>query len=333
MTDFDIALKEVRFSQIFKNEDCKEIIKKEYEEIRMPDIELGCQKYLFENTTEAERQEYEIARQSNNSYRKDTNAYVETEAERVYTDKLINLRAEFHNHFEMTGSVIEGYFIPNIQFTSTATTLSEIYNLIKNYKELVKKEIDSTQKANEYFNEVKYELGKLDEILISYLLSKIRLTDNLTVNYHRIDNPDGDVSERWGQLKNSFNLLVDEYLNGYVNVQEQNDISNKSFGVSDENLKRLTEYFRPQFNGRANNRNILKEDLIPCLEKARNSGKEYTAIALVIYNSKYFKRDNLSFKRWAETLFDLIGIKETIYKPSQVRGKADSYKAGEFYFL
>ena len=102
MTDFDISLKNVPFNKIFGNKDCKEIIRREYEEIIrrkdeeicIPDIELGCQKYLFENTTEEERQKYEIAKQSNNSYRKDTNAYVETEAERVYIDKLIDLRAE-----------------------------------------------------------------------------------------------------------------------------------------------------------------------------------------------------------------------------------------------
>jgi len=68
------------------------------------------------------------------------------------------------------------------------------------------------------------------------------------------------------------------------------------------------------------------------------SGKDYSAIAWVIYKSPYFKHNRgdgkISFSKWIDAFYDIIGLTEAKYKrPAQIRELADGYKYGEFYFL
>lgn len=145
-----------------------------------------------------------------------------------------------------------------------------------------------------------------------------------------------ECEKRWEQLKNSLNANLVNYKNELLKAAAVDDSG--LITLSKENIDRLSEYFVSQFKGMGNHPNTFETHLLPCLNKVRNSGKDYSAIAWVIYKSPYFKHNRgdgkISFSKWIDAFYDIIGLTEAKYKrPAQIRELADGYKYGEFYFL
>jgi len=111
------------------------------------------------------------------------------------------------------------------------------------------------------------------------------------------------------------------------------DGNNKSQQIID--VDKLKDYFVPAFYNKQNVSltDYFTENLIPDLKK-NFTGKQFAAIALLIYNSDKIRkkvRPN-SFNSWLITFCSLVGIKYTNYKQSVIKNISDKL-AEVFYYL
>lgn len=88
--------------------------------------------------------------------------------------------------------------------------------------------------------------------------------------------------------------------------------------LTQEQIKKLELYFIPKFKGIGNNQNDFENLLIPELNKYVNhiKAKDCARIAAIIFDSKYFKKtNNLTYNKWLNEFYDIMGIKtKTMYK-------------------
>jgi hypothetical protein len=104
--------------------------------------------------------------------------------------------------------------------------------------------------------------------------------------------------------------------------------------LTDNNIEILKSYFKADFKGIGrDNENKFDDLLIKDLQKPRN-GKDYVAIALIIYeNDKLIGgKKPKTFEGWKNVFLDLTGIKPNTYHKYHVRNEVEKLKY-EFNYL
>lgn len=316
-TDFERSLKLIPYPELLSDKKFKGILQREYNAVTIIDITLSCQKYIEANMSADELKAF--------ANRND-----------AAVSKANVLAGQFHN----MKTIPETYKVKDIEKTPTYKALAEIQRLLRSYKKFATLDVIATDEANSYFTLLKNELQVLTPSAQLILLDRITQTDSkMDTFFHKKFHPDENVNEyqnRLEQLKISLNAKLVTYKDELLKAAE---VDNSHLIVlSNENIDRLSEYFTAQFKGIGRNENLFVNNLIPCLSKNRNSGKDYSAIALVIYESTYFKhnkgKDKISFSKWIDAFYNIMGLTEAkCKKKSVVRSIAEGYKYGEFYFL
>jgi len=316
-TDFERSLKLIHYPELLSDKKFKGILQREYNAVTIIDITLSCQKYIEANMSADELKAF--------ANRND-----------AAVSKANVLAGQFHN----MKTIPETYKVKDIKQTPTYKALANIQRLLRSYKKLATLDVIATDEANSYFTLLKNELKVLTPSAQLILLDRITQTDSkMDTFFHKKFHPDENVCEyqrRWEQLKNSLNANLITYKDELLKAAE---VDNSHLIVlSNENIDRLSEYFTAQFKGIGRNENLFVNNLIPCLSKNRNSGKDYSAIALVIYESPFFKHNKgngkISFSKWIDVFYNIMGLTDTKYKRTPpVRSIAEGYKNGEFYFL
>lgn len=103
---------------------------------------------------------------------------------------------------------------------------------------------------------------------------------------------------------------------------------------TDNNIEILKSYFKADFKGIGrDNENKFDELLIKDLQKPRN-GKDYVAIALIIYESDKLigGKKPKTFEGWKNVFLDLTGIKPNTYHKFHVRNEVEKLQY-EFNYL
>jgi hypothetical protein len=315
MDDFERSLKLVPYAELLDDAEI-EALKKEYADVTAIDLKLSLQKYFEANMSADELKAF-------------------ANRDDAAVSKASGLAKQF---YEME-QIPETYKVKDIKQTPIYKALANIRKLLRDYQDLAMQNVDSSKKAAECFVNLKDNLKNLNNsaqlALIDEIITKsFNMSIFVQKKFHPMENAT-ECEKRWEQLKNSLNANLIRYKNELL--KEAAGDNSGLITLSEENIDRLSEYFTAQFNGRGKSENLFKNALIPCLTKVRNSGRDYSAIAWVIYKSPYFKDNRgdskISFSKWANILFEIMNIQETIYKPAQIRELAEGYKNGEFYFL
>lgn len=318
MDNFKKSLKSLPYPKLLDDAEFIKALKREYADVTAIDYKLSMEKYL-----EANMSADEIKRFANRD------------------DEAISKANELDRQFLKLKPIPDAYKVKDIKQTSIYRALSAIQKLLQSYQDLAMQNVDnSSQKAAEYFVNLRDNLKSLNNSAQLTLIDEIMAENsNATIVVQKMLFPMENATEcekRWEQLKNSLNANLITYKDELLKAAA---VDNSHLIVlSKENIDRLSEYFVSQFRGIGNHSNTFETHLLPCLTKVRNSGKDYSAIALVIYESHFFKHNKgngkISFPKWIDAFYDIMGLTEAKYKKkSVVRSIAEGYKYGEFYFL
>jgi len=317
MDDFERSLKKIPYPELLSDKKFKGILQREYNAVTIIDITLSCQKYIEANMSADELKAF---------------------ANR--DDAAVSKAYGLAKQFDEMEQIPETYKVKDIKQTPIYKALANIRKLLRDYQDLAMQNVDSSKKAAECFVNLKDNLKNLNNSAQLALIDEI-ITKSFNMNnffqkkFHPTDNS-FEYEKRWEQLKNSLNANLITYKDELLKAAAGDNSG--LITLSEENIDRLSEYFTAQFNGRGKSENLFKNALIPCLTKVRNSGRDYSAIALVIYESPFFKHNKgngkISFPKWIDAFYDIMGLTKAKYKrPARVRERADGYKNGEFYFL
>jgi hypothetical protein len=318
--DFERSLEKIYYLKLLNDPDFKKQLRKEYESVKAIDIQLSRQKFIEGHLTPDELKilnELDLTPKSG--------YYFQNEAEQK--------RDALAKEFDEIEQIPEKFRVKNIKQTPTYEALYAINRFINEYTDLSLRDVDTIVIADKYFTLLKNKLETFSPSVQIKLIDEIMLPEvNIAVWTHKKFHPDENVCEyqrRWEQLKNSLNANLITYKDELLKAAE---VDNSHLIVlSNENIDRLSEYFTAQFKGIGRNENLFVNNLIPCLSKNRNSGKDYSAIALVIYESTYFKHnkgeDKISFSKWIDAFYNIMGLTEAkCKKKSVVRSIAEGYK-------
>lgn len=318
MDNFKKSLKSLPYPKLLDDAEFIKALKREYADVTAIDYKLSMEKYL-----EANMSADEIKRFANRD------------------DEAISKANELDRQFLKLKPIPDAYKVKDIKQTSIYRALSAIQKLLQSYQDLAMQNVDnSSQKAAEYFVNLRDNLKSLNNSAQLTLIDEIMAENsNATIVVQKMLFPMENATEcekRWEQLKNSLNANLITYKDELLKAAAGDNSG--LITLSEENIDRLSEYFTAQFNGRGKSENLFEDALIPCLTKVRNSGEDYSAIALVIHESPFFKHNKgngkLSFSKWIDIFYDIMGLTKAKYKrPARVRERADGYKNGEFYFL
>ena len=323
MDDFEKSLKSLPYPKLLDDAEFIEALKKEYADVMAIDYNLSLGKFLEKNLTSDEIKAFESG-----------DYFVER--------KVNDLERRFYKMLSLH-EIPNVFKVKDIKQTSIYRALSAIQELLQSYQDLAMQNVDndnSSKKAAEYFVNLKDNLIMLNNSAQLALIDEIMTKSfNMAIfcqkKFHSMENAT-ECEKRWEQLKNSLNANLITYKDELLKAAE---VDNSHLIVlSKENIDRLSEYFTAQFKGIGRNENLFVNNLIPCLSKNRNSGKDYSAIALVIYESPFFKHNKgngkISFSKWIDVFYNIMGLTDTKYKRTPpVRSIAEGYKNGEFYFL
>jgi len=318
MNDFERSLKSLPYPKLLDDAEFAKALKREYAAVTAIDYALSLEKYF-----EANMSIDELKRFANRD------------------DEAISKAYELDRQFLKLKPIPDAYKVKDIKQTSIYRALSAIQKLLQSYQDLAMQNVDnSSQKAAEYFVNLRDNLKSLNNSAQLTLIDEIMAENsNATILVQKMLFPMENATEcekRWEQLKNSLNANLITYKDELLKAAA---VDNSHLIVlSKENIDKLSEYFTAQFKGIGRKENLFVNNLIPCLSKPRNSGKDYSAIALVLYESHFFKHNKgngkISFPKWIDAFYDIMGLTKTKYKrPSVVRSIAEGYKYGEFYFL
>lgn len=317
MDDFERSLKKIPYPELLSDKKFKGILQREYNAVTIIDITLSCQKYIEANMSADELKAF---------------------ANR--NDAAVSKAYGLAKQFDEMEQIPETYKVKDIKQTPIYKALAEIQRLLRSYKKLATRDVIATDEANSYFTLLKNELQVLTPSAQLILLDRITQTDSkMDTFFHKKFHPMENSTEyerRLEWLRNALNANLITYKDELLKAAAGDNSG--LITLSEENIDRLSEYFTAQFNGRGKSENLFKNALIPCLTKVRNSGEDYSAIALVIHESPFFKHNKgngkLSFSKWIDIFYDIMGLTEAKCKrPARVRERADGYKNGEFYFL
>lgn len=318
MNDFERSLKSLPYPKLLDDAEFAKALKREYAAVTAIDYALSLEKYF-----EANMSIDELKRFANRD------------------DEAISKAYELDRQFLKLKPIPDAYKVKDIKQTSIYRALSAIQKLLQSYQDLAMQNVDnSSQKAAEYFVNIKDNLKILNNSAQLTLIDEIMAENsNATILVQKMLHPADNSFEyekRWEQLRNALNTKLITYKDELLMAAAEDN--SHLIVLSKENIDKLSEYFTAQFKGIGRKENLFVNNLIPCLSKTRNSGKDYSAIALVLYESHFFKHNKgngkISFPKWIDAFYDIMGLTKTKYKrPSVVRSIAEGYKYGEFYFL
>lgn len=318
MNDFERSLKSLPYPKLLDDAEFAKALKREYAAVTAIDYALSLEKYF-----EANMSIDELKRFANRD------------------DEAISKAYELDRQFLKLKPIPDAYKVKDIKQTSIYKALANIQRLLHSYENLAMQNVDnSSQKAAEYFVNIKDNLKILNNSAQLTLIDEIMAENsNATILVQKMLHPADNSFEyekRWEQLRNALNTKLITYKDELLMAAAEDN--SHLIVLSKENIDKLSEYFTAQFKGIGRKENLFVNNLIPCLSKPRNSGKDYSAIALVLYESHFFKHNKgngkISFPKWIDAFYDIMGLTKTKYKrPSVVRSIAEGYKYGEFYFL
>ena len=317
MNDFERSLKSLPYPKLLDDAEFAKALKREYAAVTAIDYALSLEKYF-----EANMSIDELKRFANRD------------------DEAISKAYELDRQFLKLKPIPDAYKVKDIKQTSIYKALANIQRLLHSYENLAMQNVDnSSQKAAEYFVNIKDNLKILNNSAQLTLIDEIMAENsNATILVQKMLHPADNSFEyekRWEQLRNALNTKLITYKDELLMAAAEDN--SHLIVLSKENIDKLSEYFTAQFKGIGRKENLFVNNLIPCLSKPRNSGKDYSAIALVIYESHFFKHNKgdgkISFPKWIDAFYDIMGLTEAKYKKSVVRSTAEVYKYSEFYFL
>lgn len=318
MNDFERSLKSLPYPKLLDDAEFAKALKREYAAVTAIDYALSLEKYF-----EANMSIDELKRFANRD------------------DEAISKAYELDRQFLKLKPIPDAYKVKDIKQTSIYKALANIQRLLHSYENLAMQNVDnSSQKAAEYFVNIKDNLKILNNSAQLTLIDEIMAENsNATILVQKMLHPADNSFEyekRWEQLRNALNTKLITYKDELLMAAAEDN--SHLIVLSKENIDKLSEYFTAQFKGIGRKENLFVNNLIPCLSKPRNSGKDYSAIALVIYESHFFKHNKrdgkISFSKWIDAFYDIMGLTEAKYKKkSVVRSTAEGYKYSEFYFL
>lgn len=318
MNDFKRSLKSLPYPKLLDDAEFAKALKREYAAVTAIDYALSLEKYF-----EANMSIDELKRFANRD------------------DEAISKAYELDRQFLKLKPIPDAYKVKDIKQTSIYKALANIQRLLHSYENLAMQNVDnSSQKAAEYFVNIKDNLKILNNSAQLTLIDEIMAENsNATILVQKMLHPADNSFEyekRWEQLRNALNTKLITYKDELLMAAAEDN--SHLIVLSKENIDKLSEYFTAQFKGIGRKENLFVNNLIPCLSKPRNSGKDYSAIALVIYESHFFKHNKgdgkISFSKWIDAFYDIMGLTEAKYKKkSVVRSTAEGYKYSEFYFL
>jgi len=318
MNDFERSLKSLPYPKLLDDAEFAKALKREYAAVTAIDYALSLEKYF-----EANMSIDELKRFANRD------------------DEAISKAYELDRQFLKLKPIPDAYKVKDIKQTSIYKALANIQRLLHSYENLAMQNVDnSSQKAAEYFVNIKDNLKILNNSAQLTLIDEIMAENsNATILVQKMLHPADNSFEykkRWEQLRNALNTKLITYKDELLMAAAEDN--SHLIVLSKENIDKLSEYFTAQFKGIGRKENLFVNNLIPCLSKPRNSGKDYSAIALVIYESHFFKHNKgdgkISFPKWIDAFYDIMGLTEAKYKKkSVVRSTAEGYKYSEFYFL
>lgn len=318
MNDFKRSLKSLPYPKLLDDAEFAKALKREYAAVTAIDYALSLEKYF-----EANMSIDELKRFANRD------------------DEAISKAYELDRQFLKLKPIPDAYKVKDIKQTSIYKALANIQRLLHSYENLAMQNVDnSSQKAAEYFVNIKDNLKILNNSAQLTLIDEIMAENsNATILVQKMLHPADNSFEyekRWEQLRNALNTKLITYKDELLMAAAEDN--SHLIVLSKENIDKLSEYFTAQFKGIGRKENLFVNNLIPCLSKPRNSGKDYSAIALVIYESHFFKHNKgdgkISFPKWIDAFYDIMGLTEAKYKKkSVVRSTAEGYKYSEFYFL
>ena len=317
MNDFERSLKSLPYPKLLDDAEFAKALKREYAAVTAIDYALSLEKYF-----EANMSIDELKRFANRD------------------DEAISKAYELDRQFLKLKPIPDAYKVKDIKQTSIYKALANIQRLLHSYENLAMQNVDnSSQKAAEYFVNIKDNLKILNNSAQLTLIDEIMAENsNATILVQKCSPADNsfEYEKRWEQLRNPLNTKLITYKDELLMAAAEDN--SHLIVLSKENIDKLSEYFTAQFKGIGRKENLFVNNLIPCLSKPRNSGKDYSAIALVIYESHFFKHNKgdgkISFPKWIDAFYDIMGLTEAKYKKkSVVRSTAEGYKYSEFYFL
>jgi len=220
MDDFERSLKLVPYAELLDDAEIK-ALKKEYADVTVIDLDLSLQKYFEANMSADELKAF-------------------ANRDDAAVSKASGLAKQF---YEME-QIPETYKIKDIKQTPIYKALANIRKLLRDYQDLAMQNVDSSQKANEYFVNIRDSLKILNDSAQLILIDEIMLPEvNIAVWTHKKFHPDENVYEyqkRWEQLRNSLNAKFIKYKDQLVLAEKESD------DIADFNdlAKDLADYVR-----------------------------------------------------------------------------------------
>ncbi len=234
---FEDQVEKIPYRELLNDPDFKKQLRKEYESVKAIDIQLSRQKFIEGNLTPDELKilnELDLTPKSG--------YYFQNEAEQK--------RDALAKEFDEMEQIPEIYKVKDIKQTPTYKALANIQRLLNSYENLAMQNVDSSQKAAEYFFNLKDNLKTLNNSAQLTLIDEIMLPEvNIAVWTHKKFHPDENVYEyqkRWEQLKNSLNANLVSYKSEVASLLDSACVNPPSLQIeiSKEELTEIFETWR-----------------------------------------------------------------------------------------
>lgn len=288
------TISNVPFSEIFEKPENRQVLENQLKDVEIIDIDKSMQAYISAQLTDSEMRTFQ---------KLDDDYSARGKINRLVTE---------WNELE---AIPEVFKIKDVRETPIAKSLIKIDSLFLSFQDLALKDIDTSQKASEYFTNITNELKTLNYSIQLYILENRPYDTNTAIwahsKFHPEDNPE-KYKKRWEELVNSLKARLIEYKETLKEGGEKSLTINKS-GNSISDLKGLDKYFRPQFKGMGNNTINYFKMFTEHLKEERTA-KAYAQIALMCYNGEQMNSlKPKTFKKWYEVFCEMVGCAHKTY--------------------
>lgn len=247
------TISNVPFSEIFEKPENRQVLENQLKDVEIIDIDKSMQAYISAQLTDSEMRTFQ---------KLDDDYSARGKINRLVTE---------WNELE---AIPEVFKVKDVKETPIAKSLIKIDSLFLSFQDLALKDIDTSQKASEYFTNITNELKTLNYSIQLYILENRPKETNTAIwahsKFHPNDNPE-KYKKRWKELVNSLKARLIEYKETLKedDIREYEELSKalkKYVNVDAETLKYIIKYKelplqenKPRWEGKYSDAILFKE--------------------------------------------------------------------------